>query len=66
VITLLSVSLTLVRARTGNLLPCYVMHLVFNGIQGVFLVVEPFIEKYAQQRKAVTGFLMATLLRLLF
>lgn len=42
VITLLSVALTLVRARTGSLLPPYVMHLVFNGIQAIILVLQPF------------------------
>lgn len=42
VITLLSVALTLVRARTGSLLPSYVMHLVFNGLQAIILVLQPF------------------------
>ena len=32
--------LTLVRARTGRLLPCFVIHLVFNGIQCVGLVLD--------------------------
>jgi membrane protease YdiL (CAAX protease family) len=62
VITLLSVSLTLVRARSGSLLPSYVIHLVFNGIQAVVLVVQPFVEKPAQN-KAVSGFLVHTLAR---
>jgi membrane protease YdiL (CAAX protease family) len=46
VITLLvlSLALTLVRARTGNLLPCVVLHTVFNGIQSVILVLEPYIQ----------------------
>src|SRR5882724_2077571 len=42
-ITLLSVVLTLVRARTGRLLPCFVVHLVFNGIQSVIILFEPFL-----------------------
>src|SRR5262249_2974543 len=42
-ITLLSVVLTMVRARTGRLLPCYVIHLVFNGIQSVIILLEPYI-----------------------
>jgi membrane protease YdiL (CAAX protease family) len=42
-IVLLSVSLTLVRARTGRLLPCFIIHLVFNGIQSVGIVVAPYI-----------------------
>jgi membrane protease YdiL (CAAX protease family) len=40
-ITLLSVVLTLIRARTGRLLPCFVIHLVFNGIQSLLIVFEP-------------------------
>lgn len=42
-ITLLSVVLTTLRARTGRLLPCYVVHLVFNGIQSVLIILEPYI-----------------------
>ncbi|HJZ82682.1 MAG TPA: type II CAAX endopeptidase family protein [Pyrinomonadaceae bacterium] len=42
-ITLLSVVLTLLRARTGRLLPCFVVHLVFNGVQSVIIILEPYI-----------------------
>jgi membrane protease YdiL (CAAX protease family) len=42
-ILLLSLALTLVRARTGRLLPCYVIHLVFNGVQAVIIVAEPYL-----------------------
>ena len=42
-ITLLSVVLTLIRARTGRLLPCFVVHLVFNGIQSIIIVLEPYL-----------------------
>jgi len=45
VISLLSISLTLVRAYTGRLLPSFIIHFVFNGIQSVYLVLEPFIGK---------------------
>jgi membrane protease YdiL (CAAX protease family) len=38
---LLSIVLTVVRAYSGRLLPCIVIHLVFNGIQAVILIVEP-------------------------
>ncbi|MGI9056436.1 MAG: CPBP family intramembrane glutamic endopeptidase [Pyrinomonadaceae bacterium] len=47
-ICLLSLVLTLVRVWTNNLLPCIVLHFVFNGIQSVFLVLEPYISKNAQ------------------
>ena len=42
-ITLLSVVLTIVRARTGRLLPCFVIHLVFNGIQSLIIIFEPYL-----------------------
>ncbi len=64
VILLLSVSLTLVRARSRSLLPSYVVHLVFNGIQAVILIVQPFVGKPAEN-KAVTGFLIQTISRFL-
>jgi membrane protease YdiL (CAAX protease family) len=42
-ISLLSFALTLIRARTGRLLPCFVVHLVFNGIQSVIILLEPYL-----------------------
>jgi membrane protease YdiL (CAAX protease family) len=42
-ISLLSLVLTIVRERTGRLLPCYIIHLVFNGIQSVVIVLEPYL-----------------------
>ena len=42
-ITLLSVVLTVVRARTGRLLPCFIIHFVFNGIQSLLIVVDPYL-----------------------
>lgn len=44
-ILLLSLVLTTVRAWTGNLLPCVVIHTVFNGIQSIILLLEPFLPK---------------------
>ncbi|HUS12926.1 MAG TPA: CPBP family intramembrane glutamic endopeptidase, partial [Pyrinomonadaceae bacterium] len=61
VITILSVSLTLVRARTGRLLPSFVIHLVFNTIQAAVLIVQPFVGKSATEPKASVGFLIQTL-----
>lgn len=37
-IVVLSLVLTVVRARTGRLLPCVAIHLFFNGITSVFIV----------------------------
>ena len=45
----LSLALTLVRAYTGRLLPCFIIHLVFNGIQSLELILQPYLQKYFQQ-----------------
>jgi CAAX protease family protein len=42
-IALLSFVLTLIRARTGRLLPCFVVHLVFNGVQSIIILIEPYL-----------------------
>ena len=43
-ITLLSLVLTMIRARTGRLLPCFIIHLVFNGVQSLIIVFEPYLQ----------------------
>jgi membrane protease YdiL (CAAX protease family) len=43
-ILLLSSVLTIVRARTGRLLPCVVIHFFFNGITSVLIVLAPYLE----------------------
>jgi membrane protease YdiL (CAAX protease family) len=45
VISLLSVTLTVARAVTGRVLPSFIIHLVFNGIQSVLIVLGGFIDK---------------------
>ena len=45
VITLLSVTLTVARAVTGKLLPSFIIHLIFNGVQAVLIVLSGFIDK---------------------
>jgi membrane protease YdiL (CAAX protease family) len=54
-ICLLSFILTLVRAKTGNLLPCIVLHTVFNGIQSLLLVFEPVLRRIANQASEQTA-----------
>jgi membrane protease YdiL (CAAX protease family) len=41
VITSLSLVLTLLRAATGKLLPCIATHLVYNGVNALFLLLAP-------------------------
>ncbi len=64
-ILLLSFTLTMIRARTGRLLPCFVIHLLFNGVQSVILVLEPYLKNYVEKEAApAPGLLLELLLRL--
>lgn len=65
VILLLSAALTVIRARTGQLLPCFVVHLVFNGIQSILIVAEPYLERFAPEAPPVPAPDPALVLRLL-
>ncbi len=56
--------LTYVRARTGRVLPCFVIHLVFNGIQAAFLIAEHFIKK-PDEAGTQTGSLITSALQFL-
>ena len=57
-ICLLSLVLTIIRARTGRLLPCYVIHLVFNGIQSVVIIADPLVQSmYRSARPNAAGIL---------
>lgn len=47
VITLLSIVLTVSRALSGKVLPAFIIHLVFNGIQSVFIVLGGFMSSDA-------------------
>jgi membrane protease YdiL (CAAX protease family) len=42
-ICVLSLVLTLIRVKTKNLLPCIILHFIFNGIQSVFLILQPYL-----------------------
>lgn len=44
-LTLLSVILTMVRVWSNNLLPCIILHTLFNALQSVFLIAEPLVPK---------------------
>ena len=45
VITVLSITLTVTRAITGKVLPGFIIHLAFNGIQSALIVLGGFIGK---------------------
>ena len=40
-LTVLSLLLTMIRVKTDNLLPCIILHTIFNGIQSAVLILEP-------------------------
>lgn len=42
-ICLLSLILTLIRVKAKNLLPCIILHTIFNGFQSLVLILEPFL-----------------------
>ena len=44
-VALLSIVLTIVRAYTGRLLPCIVIHMSFNAVQAVLLIAEPYVQR---------------------
>lgn len=46
-IVILSLVLTVVRARTGRLLPCVAIHLFFNGITSLFIVFASDLDRAA-------------------
>jgi membrane protease YdiL (CAAX protease family) len=45
VITVLSFTLTIARAVSGKLLPSFIIHFVFNGIQSVLIVLSGILDK---------------------
>jgi uncharacterized protein len=47
VITLLSITLTVARAVTGKVLPSFIIHLVFNGVQSLLIVLGAFVKSDA-------------------
>jgi len=57
-ILILSFTLTMIRARTGKLLPCFVVHLIFNAIQALLIVLDPYLKQFAPERSPAPGALL--------
>jgi membrane protease YdiL (CAAX protease family) len=65
-ISLLSLTLTLVRAWTGRLLPCVIIHFLFNGVTSVLIVLEPHLKNLSPPPPpAPTGLLLSTAVHLI-
>ena len=54
-ITVLSVALTILRAYTGRLLPCITVHFIFNGIQSVIIVLDPYLRPALENMRHARG-----------
>lgn len=57
-ICLLSLVLTLVRVKTDNLLPCVILHTIFNGLQSLLLVLEPYLPKELKPLEEQAGIIL--------
>jgi membrane protease YdiL (CAAX protease family) len=60
-IGLLSFFLTAIRAYSGRILPCVVIHTVFNGIQSVLIVLSPYFEHTAKPVPNTQGSLLLSI-----
>ncbi len=50
-LTCLSLVITLIRVKTDNLLPCIFFHFVFNGVQSLLLILQPYLPEYLDSTK---------------
>jgi membrane protease YdiL (CAAX protease family) len=56
-LTLLSLILTVIRAKTGSLLPCVILHTVFNATQSLLMIASPEFQPRSTTPQDVVGFL---------
>jgi membrane protease YdiL (CAAX protease family) len=61
-ISLLSITLTLVRAQTRRLLPCIIIHTLFNGVTSIAIVAEQYL-KHTPPDAQTQGLLIQTIAR---
>ncbi len=62
-VVVLSFVLTWVRAQTGRLLPCFVIHALFNGIQAILIISQPYFKTLpSTQPNVPQGLVLDTLL----
>jgi hypothetical protein len=52
----LSLTLTLIRVFTNNLLPCIIFHTIVNGIQAIILITEPYLRQLEKQSQPPAAF----------
>ncbi|HEX9917550.1 MAG TPA: CPBP family intramembrane glutamic endopeptidase, partial [Pyrinomonadaceae bacterium] len=65
-VAVLSFTLTWVRAHTGRLLPCFVIHSAFNGVQAIIIVAQPYLKSLTPTQPVVPqGMLLDAITRAL-
>ena len=60
-LTLLSVVLTALRVYSRNLLPCIILHTLFNGFQSIILVLEPWLPPQTEPTAIDPAFIFSLL-----
>lgn len=61
-ILILSLTLTFVRAHTGRLLPCVIIHTIFNSLSSVGILLEPYLKSVPPTTEQPTASLLPLLL----
>lgn len=62
-LVIVSLILTLIRVQSKNLLPCIVLHTIFNGVQSILLIFEPYLKNLANQyQNEIPAFLIRFLM----
>jgi uncharacterized protein len=67
-IGMLSIVLTIVRAYSGRLFPCIIIHMSFNAVQALLLLIEPYLQRFVPTTEPAvpTASMLLPLIRLVF
>jgi membrane protease YdiL (CAAX protease family) len=67
-IGMLSIVLTVVRAYSGRLFPCIIIHMSFNAVQALLLLIEPYLQRLVPTTEPAvpTASMLLPLIRLVF
>ncbi len=61
----LSLVLTIVREKTGNLMPCIALHTIFNGSQSILLLLQPYLESLVPKNNEQPAMILITIYRII-
>jgi uncharacterized protein len=62
----LSLVLTVVREKTGNLMPCIALHTIFNGSQSILLLLQPYLESLVPKTNEQPAIILLTIYRIIY